>query len=225
MKTEKPQQKQVVEQAILLMLGAMGKWAKKQRSSRRAITQSLQLMQMDARLQPLFSITENILALNVDISQTTEIKCAGDKSAILETSITGGKGPFAYQWNKAGLDGEKANGLAADEYAVTVTDAVGNTATANFKVREPQAVMIAAKVDAPASTGNADGKATASASGRTGKFSYKWTNGETAKTATKLAPGEHQVTVTDEAGCTGVAVVEISENILPLQRTSFKPMR
>ena len=64
-----------------------------------------------------------------------------------------GKGLFAYQWNKAGLEGEIANGLPADEYTVTVTDAVGNTATANFKVREPQAVAVSVKVDAPAQYG------------------------------------------------------------------------
>ena len=162
------------------------------------------------------NISENILELNVGISQTTEIKCAGDKSASLETEVNGGKGPYAYQWSKQGLSGEKPSGLAADEYAVTVTDAVGNTATANVKIREPQAVMIAAKVDAPASTNNSDGKATASASGGTGDFSYKWDNGEATKTAIKLAPGEHTVTVTDEAGCSGVAVVDVSENILAL---------
>ncbi len=162
------------------------------------------------------TISENILALSVNISQTAEIKCAGDKSASIVAAMSGGKGPFTYQWSAAGLTSEKAAGLAADEYAVTVTDAVGNTATADVKIHEPQAVMIAAKVDAPASTGNADGKATANASGGTGKFSYKWDNGETTKTATKLAPGEHQVTVTDEAGCSGVAVVDVSENILPL---------
>ena len=162
------------------------------------------------------SISENILSLSVNISQTTEVKCAGDKSAVIQTNVSGGKGPFVYQWSKAGFSGEKATGIAADEYAVTVTDAVGNTATANIKVHEPQAVMIATKVDAPASTGNSDGKATANASGGTGSFSYNWGNGETTKTAQQLAPGKHQVTVSDEEGCSGVAVVDVSENILPL---------
>ena len=162
------------------------------------------------------SVSENILSLHVNIDQTSKIKCAGDKSASIEATVSGGKGPFSFQWNKNGWSGEKANNLAADTYAVTVTDAVGNTAETEIKIIEPQAVMIAAKVDAPASTGNADGKATVSASGGTGSFSYNWDNGETAKTATRLAPGEHQVTVTDESGCEGVAIVDVSENIFPL---------
>ncbi|MEO1263195.1 MAG: OmpA family protein [Bacteroidota bacterium] len=162
------------------------------------------------------TVSENILALSASISQTEAIECAGNKTAALKVAISGGKGPFTYEWNKSGMTGEQPGSLAADGYALTVTDAVGNTATTELKVKEPQAVMIAAKVDAPASTGNADGKAIVTTSGGTGDFVYKWDNGETGKTATKLAPGEHSVTATDENGCSGVAVVEISENILAL---------
>ncbi|MEZ4934534.1 MAG: OmpA family protein [Saprospiraceae bacterium] len=170
------------------------------------------------------NITENILELNISISQTSEIKCAGDKTAALETEISGGKGPFSLKWNSPNVSGEKPTGLSADQYEVTVTDAVGNTATAKYKILEPQAVMIAAKVDAPASTGNQDAKATVTTSGGTGNFSYSWDNGESTKTAMKLAPGQHTVTATDAAGCEGVAIVDVSENILPLsvrvQKTS-----
>lgn len=170
------------------------------------------------------NVSENILELSVSISQTNEIKCAGDKTAALETEISGGKGPFSLQWNTSTISGEKATGLPADQYEVTVTDAVGNTAIAKYKILEPQAVMIAAKVDAPATTGKQDAKATVTTSGGTGDFSYLWDNGESTKTAMKLAPGQHNVTATDAAGCKGVAVVDVSENILPLavniQKTS-----
>lgn len=165
------------------------------------------------------SISENILELNVSISQNSEIKCAGDKSANISTEVNGGKGPFIYAWNKPELKGENANDLAADDYSLTVTDAVGNTTTSSIKIKEPQAVMIAAKVETPASTGNADGQASVVASGGTGDFTYKWDNGEVSTKAQKLGPGEHAVTVTDENGCSGVAIVDISENILPLRVT------
>ena len=161
-------------------------------------------------------VTENILELGANISQTAEIKCAGGKTAALSVETSGGKGPFTFQWNSPALTGEQPGGLAADDYSLTVTDVVGNIATSSIKVREPQAVMIAAKVEAPASTGNADGKATVTTSGGSGDFTFQWDNGETGKTAIKLAPGEHSVTATDENGCSGVAVVEISENILAL---------
>ena len=172
------------------------------------------------------SISENILPLAVSISQKTEIKCAGEKSAALAAEVSGGKGPFRLAWT-GGVSGETASSLAAGSYDVTVTDATGTTATTKILVKEPKPVEATAKVDAPASTGNADGKATAKASGGTGNFTFRWDNGETAATATKLGPGNHAVTVTDEAGCTATASISISENILPLavsisQKTEIK---
>ena len=98
-----------------------------------------------------------------------------------------------------------------------LTDATGATATSKFTLKEPSAISLTAKVDAPASTGNSDGKATAKASGGTGSLNYKWDNGEAVASATKLAPGSHTVTVTDANGCSATATVNISENILALE--------
>jgi outer membrane protein OmpA-like peptidoglycan-associated protein len=161
------------------------------------------------------SITENILALNVSITQTADISCFGGKDAALKASVSGGKAPFSLKWSD-GKTGEQAGGLAAGNFSVTVTDAAGQSANAAFSIKEPKALTATAQAQSPASTGNADGKANASASGGSGKYTYKWDNGETAATASKLAPGNHTVTVTDEAGCTATATVSITENILAL---------
>ncbi len=160
-------------------------------------------------------ITENILPLAVNISQSNEIKCAGAKEAVLKAEVSGGKAPFNFAWT-AGLNAETVANLGLGNYSVTVSDAAGSTAVTQFFVKEPKAIIANAKVDAPASTGNVDGKATVTANGGTGNFSYRWANGENNKTAVKLGPGEHKVTVTDEAGCEAIATVTISENILEL---------
>ena len=162
------------------------------------------------------SITENILPLSVSISQTQEVKCPGEKSAALLAEVSGGKKPFQFQWNDRNLSGEKPAGLGAGDYNLTVTDVTGTTTTAKITVKDAKAFEATAKVDAPASTGNLDGKATAKATGGNGNFTFKWSNGESAATALKLAPGNHTVTITDGNGCTATASVSISENILPL---------
>ncbi len=166
-----------------------------------------------------FSITENILPLSATIAQQSEIKCFGEKSAILRTTVNGGKEPYQYKWSVAEAANGSADGLSAGNYLLTVTDATGQTATTSIEVIEPKPITPSIKVDAPASTGNSDGKATAKATGGTGNFTFKWDNGETADTATKLGPGNHTVTVTDASGCTATASVSISENILPLAVT------
>ncbi|MCB9274376.1 MAG: SprB repeat-containing protein [Lewinellaceae bacterium] len=69
-----------------------------------------------------------------------------------------------------------------------MTDASGQSESANITITEPTALQATAMATSPASTGNADGQAKASVTGGTAPYSYAWDNGEAAATATKLAP-------------------------------------
>ncbi|MFZ4634739.1 MAG: hypothetical protein ACOYNO_11080, partial [Saprospiraceae bacterium] len=160
-------------------------------------------------------ITENILPLSVQITETGAINCIGATSG-LSASIAGGKGPYQYAWSNAALKADKPTGVPAGAYTLTITDATGKTATGNITIKQPDAISTSMQVQSPASTGGTDGKAAITATGGNGGFTYKWDNGETTSTATKLAPGKHSVTVTDAKGCTATASVDITENILPL---------
>jgi outer membrane protein OmpA-like peptidoglycan-associated protein len=161
-------------------------------------------------------ISENILALGISLNQTAEIDCFGNKNAAVAVEVNGGKRPFQYAWSEANLNGEKATNLGAGNYSLTLTDATGTTKSTQISIQEPKELTANITVQQPASTGNSDGKALANISGGDGKYSFKWTNGETEKTASKLPPGKHTVTITDGRGCTTTADTEITENILPL---------
>ncbi|MFZ4427121.1 MAG: OmpA family protein, partial [Saprospiraceae bacterium] len=162
-------------------------------------------------------ITENILPLSVKITQTAEIRCAGNAEAALETGVSGGKGPFAFSWNDPSAQGATPRGLKAGTYQLQVKDASGKSASATYTVRGPDALGAQATATAPASTGNRDGKAGVAATGGKGPYTYRWDNGETAPDAVALAPGQRSVTVTDANGCTATSSISITENILPLK--------
>ncbi len=161
-------------------------------------------------------IPENILPLQVRLAQDGTIRCPGEATAGLRLSLSGGKGPFRFTWNN-GSSGESLAALPAGDYTVTVTDAEGTSASASQSIPEPPAFDLSLRVDAPAATGRADGKASVRAKGGTGRYRYQWDTGATDAAATQLPPGSHSVTITDEAGCTATASVDIPENILPLQ--------
>lgn len=161
-------------------------------------------------------IGENILPLSAKIEEKGAIKCAGDKSSALEVSISGGKSPFQYKWSNPALNGGQPTGIAAGEYQLTITDATGGTATTSVLVKQPDAINVSVIVQSPASTGNSDGKAAATAKGGRAPYVIKWDNGENVAVANTLSPGKHSVTVTDANGCSATASVDISENILPL---------
>ncbi|MFZ4633067.1 MAG: choice-of-anchor V domain-containing protein [Saprospiraceae bacterium] len=53
--------------------------------------------------------------------------------------------------------------------------------------------------------GGSDGSVTAQGAGGTPPYSYSWNNGQTTQTAVNLTAGTYSVTITDQAGSTGVA--------------------
>ena len=161
-------------------------------------------------------------ALTIAIQQTAEINCFGENGTYaLQVQPSGGKVLFQFQGarNTTG----RPPTFAAGNYTVTVTDAAGIPAPPRLPY-QPDALKASATATAPASTGNADGQATASATGGNPDFSFRWDNGETAAQAAQLAPGTHTVTITDAKGA-ATATVEISENILPCPLPYSRPLR
>lgn len=161
-------------------------------------------------------IGEDILPLSVSLNADAPINCSGESTASISVELSGGKGPFQYTWNTDKGVGEKATDLPAGEYQVSVTDAAGNSANATVNINEPQALSASIEPKAAASTNNADGKAKVNVKGGSGKYTYQWDTGETGSTAEKLGAGQHTVSITDAAGCTTTASIEIGEDILPL---------
>ncbi|MFM8488160.1 MAG: hypothetical protein ACKOCH_17650, partial [Bacteroidota bacterium] len=117
-------------------------------------------------------IPENILPLAASVSETVNIKCAGQKAS-LEVKVSGGKGPFRYVWNTPSVTGTTP-GVSAGEYTVTVTDAAGTTASASIKINQPAQLTISAAMKSPAGMGAADGKALAKINGGTEPYSIIW---------------------------------------------------
>lgn len=102
---------------------------------------------------------------------------------------------------------------ATGAYSLLVTN-TNNGCTATAATQVAQSPPVTATVDNSTNVachGGADGAATATPGGGNGAFSYLWSNGNTAATATGLAAGAYQVTVTDSENCTASAAITITE--------------
>jgi outer membrane protein OmpA-like peptidoglycan-associated protein len=162
------------------------------------------------------TIAQIVQPLSVSLEQKEFIRCPGQTTGVLMATHKGGKPPFTYTWSNGGDALEFRDGLVAGVYSVTITDFTGNTSTASITITEPPALTATIRIDSPASTNANDGAASVQCSGGTSPYQYNWDNGESSLTAGKLSPRRHTVTVTDASGCSTVAAVDISENILPL---------
>jgi len=161
-------------------------------------------------------IQQNIADLAISIQEITNLKCANSSDAALTVSIEGGKPPFEFKWSDEKAEGETPKNLSAGKYTLTVNDASGKSSIANHNIAAPEPLMATVEILAPASTGNADGKATVKIKGGTPPYYHEWDTNEKKVEASKLAAGNHEVEVIDGNGCSTTVGFTIDENILVL---------
>ena len=151
----------------------------------------------------------NSNAPTVTIQSQTNITCGNLSNGSATINVAGGTAPYTYVWTASPATTATATGLAGGTYTVTITDANGCTTTQVITITSPPPI-IASSTFTPASCGNNDGTATATASGGTGNLTYNWTpSGGTNATANGLAMGSYTVTITDANGCTTTQTVAI----------------
>ena len=133
--------------------------------------------------------------------------CFGQSNGTASVLAGGGTAPYSYLWNN-GETTEDLSNLVAGIYSVTVTDANGCTANAQYEVTQPTQLNAVATGFSTSCVNSASVAAT----GGTGNYSYLWSNGATTQSITSISAGSYSVTVTDENGCTVVANTTVTGN-------------
>ncbi len=159
------------------------------------------------------AITRPFPPVVASISSSTNVSCNGGANGSASVAASGGTEPYAYNWSPSGGTGATASGLAAGSYTVTVTDANGQTATANVTITQPAALSVTGAQTDVSCFGGSNGSATISVSGGTEPYTYEWSHGSevTIATASGLAAGRYTVTVTDANGCTVTGTFTITQ--------------
>ncbi len=149
--------------------------------------------------------------LSASVTTTTPVSCYGGNNGSINLTVTGGTGPFSYNWSGAAPDIEDPLNLVAGAYTVTVSDQNGCTTTAMATITQPAAPLTAtiSNVMNTACNGAATGSATVTPAGGTPAYSILWSNGQNTSTVTNLSAGSYTVTVTDMNGCTALGTVTI----------------
>lgn len=148
------------------------------------------------------------LAITCKVEQGLGCNDTENKGA-LKVEVEGGRPPYKYKWDNKACKGENPQGLGAGLYSVVVSDATGQSRTASAVIEDAK-MELKAYMDKAESLPNAsDGVASIDVKGGTAGYTYRWDNGETTITATKLSGGKHSVTVTDKMDCIASTTIEI----------------
>ncbi|MBI2967251.1 MAG: PKD domain-containing protein [Bacteroidetes bacterium] len=129
------------------------------------------------------------------------VSCFGDSDGVAGVTPSGGTPPYSYLWSNSATT-SSVSGLVASGYFFTVTDTNGCTTIDTLFINTPP-ILSAVINSVPDTCLQANGTASANASGGTGNYTYIWTpSGQTASTATGLLTGNYSFTITDANGCT-----------------------
>ena len=143
--------------------------------------------------------------LSVSIISSNDASCFGLCDGDATASATGGTLPYFYTWPSGG-NNVSINNLCAGNYAVTVTDGNGCTATSNVTINEPSLVTATVTGQTDIScNGACDGGLYIQVAGGTPSYTYGWSNGQGMQNPIGLCAGLHSVIVTDQNGCTATA--------------------
>ncbi|UPZ15228.1 gliding motility-associated C-terminal domain-containing protein [Flavobacterium humidisoli] len=146
------------------------------------------------------TITQPGTALSCSVVQNKPVTSNGLSNGEATVSPIGGTPTYTYLWDN-GENTPKAVALNAGTHSVKVTDANGCTTECSIVITEPNVLSCSIAQDATVKCyGGNTGKATVTAVGGNGEYTYLWDNGETTAQAVALTAGLHSVTVTDKLG-------------------------
>jgi len=149
------------------------------------------------------SISEPLLAFDVDIASFTNPSCYGLEDGVVNLSFANGQAPYTILWsNNANTDPLINIGIGT--YTVTVTDDNTCQDTVSITLVNPDSLYIDNIVTQDALCENIQtGTATVNTIGGTGTPSFTWSHSTTLTTneAIGLSEGTYYVTVSDDNAC------------------------
>ncbi|MBW1655104.1 T9SS type B sorting domain-containing protein [Flavobacterium quisquiliarum] len=156
-------------------------------------------------------ILQPTTALSCSITQNKAVTSNGLSNGEATVTPIGGNGNYTYLWDNNETT-QTAMALSAGSHSVTVTDSKGCTTTCSVTITEPNVLSCSISQDSPVKCfGENTGKATVTAIGGNGDYTYLWDNRETTAQAIALNAGLHTVTITDKLGYTTTCTVTISQ--------------
>ncbi len=142
----------------------------------------------------------SIISAGANITKTI---CSDTNTGAMTLVTFGGTSPFTYSWSDPNNSTTSSiNGLYADTYTVTITDANGCSDTSSFEVESigPNPFPYLGN-DTVLCEGTVLGLTTEPNGGPF--ISYTWSNGNTSPILVATSTGVYSVTVTNSTGCSG----------------------
>jgi len=127
--------------------------------------------------------------------------CFGIVDGYINTSPSGGTGPFSFVWNTGAIT-DDISGLITGTYTITITDSNSCVAIDSVFISDvPSTTLTLGLIDSVSCNGLSDGAIDVTTTLGAPGYTWLWSNGLTTEDISGLAIGSFSVTVTDSLGC------------------------
>jgi len=153
----------------------------------------------------------SITSASVATSAVDEL-CSSGNGSVTATPTTG-TAPYTYNWpTLGGAATQTVNTVSAGSYQVIMTDSNGCVGTSTVLVNDTPALFQGATTEVSC-PGGSDGTAFAEMIPVLGNITYQWDDPmlQTTQTATGLAAGSYNCTITSDIGCVDIVNVVVTE--------------
>lgn len=138
----------------------------------------------------------------------TPVICFGNGNGAVNLNISGGNGPFFYDWSN-GSTTEDIVAVGAGNYTVIITDNSGCTQESLVSVSEPDLINLVSNISNPSCNNPGSGSISLSVNGGIPPYNFVWSDGNTGQNRTSIMAGNYSVTVADGNGCQAFGVYTI----------------
>lgn len=150
----------------------------------------------------------------INVSTNTVSSTCGLANGGAGVTVSGGTPSYTYFWSPTGTVSSVINSVAAGTYSVTITDNVGCTVDTMVTINNIAGPTVSSiTFTQPLCNGTSLGTATVVPFGGQPLYTYQWNDpgAQTTQTATALAAGTYQVTISDANHCTVVGTVTVTQ--------------
>ncbi|MBI3510017.1 MAG: gliding motility-associated C-terminal domain-containing protein [Bacteroidetes bacterium] len=161
----------------------------------------------------------NIAGVNASLQSVSNISCNGACNGIITGTSSGGTGILTYSWSPSGGNTLTTNPVCAGNYTLTVTDAVGCTATFTAAVTQPPPLTVTATANPPSLCAGSSTSISCPPAGGTPAYNITWMPGNLSGANQTVSPNvttTYSVVVTDANGCMDSTNVTVTVNANPV---------
>ncbi len=159
-----------------------------------------------------------MITYNTDISQPDSLMVQGAihdatcfaTNGSIQTEITGGTGPYIFDWSNATYNQHLSN-VPEGSYNVVVTDAHGCQAYYEGTILSLMNLNASVVTKDASCHGDTNGEATVIVENGNPPYAFEWSTGGAEAQETNLSAGTYSVLVVDEFGCSDTLEIVIDE--------------